>query len=91
MPSFIEDIADAVSTEGLSDLLGMYCRYHNMPWWSADELLHEIWHQLDGAQDLETAETMREHERFLLAFMDRWRDVQSEEDFESACAARGEA
>lgn len=78
----IEDITATNTTDALADLLLGYCVTHNLPYKSADELLHEV---------LERMGELRRHSEWLQVFITRWDEVQAEEDFEQACAARGEA
>ena len=78
----MDDILETSTTDALSDILGAYCLAKGLPFQSADELLHEV---LDRANEL------RRHASWLHTFITRWDEVQAEEDFEQACAARGEA
>lgn len=78
----IEDITATNTTDALADLLLGYCTTHNLPYQSADELLLEV---------LERTNELRRHSEWLQVFITRWDEVQAEEDFEQACAARGEA
>jgi hypothetical protein len=78
----MEDIQETNTTDALADLLSAYCLANELPYQSADELLHEVFERI---------ETLRGHTRWLLTFIDRWDVVQGEEDFEQTCAARGEA
>ena len=77
----IEDITETNTTDALADLLLGYCTTHNLPYQSADELLHEVW---------ERTNELRRHAEWLQVFIARWDEVQAEEDFKQACAARGE-
>lgn len=78
----IEDITATNTTDALADLLLGYCVTHDLPYQSADEILHKV---------LERMGELRRHAKWLQVFIDRWDEVQAEEDFEQACAARGEA
>jgi hypothetical protein len=81
MMGHIEDITDTKSTEALTDLLDAYCMVNSLPHLSADELLLET---LEGMNQLKA------QWQWLQAFITHWEIVQAEEDFEAACAARGE-
>lgn len=81
MMGYIEDITDTKTTEGLVDLLDAYCMVNSLPPLSADELLLET---------LEKMNQLKAQWQWLQAFITHWEAVQAEEDFESACAARGE-
>jgi hypothetical protein len=70
----IEDITAARTTDALCDLLDAYCDREGLPLIDAEELLLRVMHQKE----------------FLAAFCKRWDVVQSQEDFEQACRARGE-
>ena len=81
MMGHIEDITATKSTDALADLLEGYCLANDLPYQSADELLLEV---LDRREQLQSITL------WLQAFIAQWDAVQAEEDFESACAARGE-
>lgn len=78
----MEDIQETNTTDALADLLNAYCLANELPYQSADELLLEVLHRI---------ETLQRHTHWLHTFIERWDVVQAEEDFEQACAARGEA
>lgn len=86
-PTEFEDIQETNTTDALADLLDAYCLANELPdqfghRLSADELLLEVLYRID---------TLQRHTRWLYTFIERWNAVQAEEDFEQACAARGEA
>ena len=81
-PVEFEEIQETDTTDALADLLDAYCLANELPYQSADELLHEV---------LGRISTLQRHTRWLYTFIDRWDVVQGEEDFQQACAARGEA
>ena len=81
MTGHIEDITATKSTDALADLLLGYCLTNNLPYQSADGLLLEV---------LDRREHLKRITLWLQAFIAQWEVVQAEEDFEAACAARGE-
>ena len=81
MIGHIEDIIAIKSTDALADLLEGYCLANDLSYQSADELLLAV---------LEREEELKSISLWLNTFIMHWDAVQAEEDFESACAARGE-
>lgn len=79
--SHIEDIIATRTTDALTDLLDAYCKDNDLTPMSADELLLET---------LEKMNQLKAQWQWLQAFITHWETVQAEEDFEAACAARGE-
>lgn len=77
----IEDIIATKSTDALADLLDAYCKDNDLSYQSADGLLLAV---------LERQEELKDISLWLQAFIAQWEAVQAEEDFEAACAARGE-
>lgn len=76
-----EDMLNAKSTDDLSDLLFSYSHRNMLTFASADEMLIDVLNQI---------EKLQVNARWLQGFIKVWNDVQAEEDFESAIAARGE-
>jgi len=76
-----EDMLAAKSTDDLSDLLFSYGRRNMLQFASADEMLVDVLQQI---------ERLNVNARWLQGFINRWNEVQAEEDFETAIIARGE-
>lgn len=85
-----DDVLAAQSTDALSDILEVFCKDTALPLMSADELLLEVWHMIDDERDDLTRAQLRQYITWLSTFINQWDRVQKEEDFRTACEARGE-